>query len=1466
MKSPEKRQLALEWLAFVRDYDAAEPSPKPKLPGHEMSSGVPRQLELELMKFGIYNPEGFRTTEDLQRSRRGGKRKPRGTANNGSLNEYNNRRRAEAEGRGSEATRAELDSTPLKLKQAGPTFRLNSDVDRGYIEFSPGGDGKPRRFNIHILDGADASTLAHETFHFLANAMGDVVQDPAAPPQLKDDYQALLKWMGYENGHGQRISEQAEHRALSAKEQLTDDEKGRLKKLTAKEERAAVGWEQFLMEGKAPSEDLVGTFTRFARWLGQIYGSIKKLGDQFRGRFGEELNLTDEVRGIFNRLLATQQATDQLRARELNASEPFTAALAGMTPEQRAAYLVTQDKARQATEDELYRRLTEEDRKAQRQLVADKKKSIRAEVERQLLADPAQRALYFFGKGELPESPGNAPEGLKDENGRPYKLDRAELEQRFGKDQVEDIPATAIAKKGEATAPLDGLAALLGFDSGDAMVKSLRAAEPFRALSDAETEYRIRDELGTALVDQGPDLLEQALRASHNDQELQKLVLELRGLRKLAFPNENPRDTLLDKPRAEAVAEDLIRRKTVGDITGGKEGAAGYFLRAERTARQRAFESADKGDFNRAHGEAETALLNFMLYRKASDLRDELAKGTDKLRQSSMGGWRAVLGKADPTPALATYQDAHDAILHAIGIRGEPAASSGPAAIDAFVKSAGDNAQDVGFDVDAVKQLLAKPKRWKDLTVDEARNVLDAVTNIRHAAVETNKVLVLDRTMTRDEFVEEVQRRSEDLPEGPKVLRDKARETALQKAGRGAQWLDAVLTDTSTRIQMLTRGDKAHPLFRLFVEGYLKARNAKDELARQFLGKLTEKWEKLPKEVRDGLSDSIELEGRLQLDPDVAQLVSEDGKVTRSQLLMMALNMGNEGNKERLLGGYGWSEKQVMDVLTSELKPEEWRWVQAVWDSLEELYPHIEKLEFEETGLRPGKVKATPITLPDATTLRGGYFPARYDPRIPSLGVRQEEGAIAKYFAPSYRRSSTNQGHAKARAEHFEDVVNLDWDVVPAHVAQVLHDLAFRRYVKEAAGILIDQRMQVLLQRFLGRESALQLDPWLKAVANSQADAVPLHMATGQRIISGIRNHTAIQALGYNLPVAIGEFSHLAVAPAVGEVDAKPMANALGKSLSNWGEVRAWALEQSPELRHRADHIVEAMSHDLHKMGGVKRGGWLEGVRDHSFVFLEWADRLIATPIWVGRYDQAIGEGKSHEDAVSDADQVLQRLLPPHDIAEASPLARDRRGLGSLLMFYGYMNKMYNLQRGWVRELRLAFHDDEGFATKAGAVAKFSGKVLALSVAAGALGDLLAGRGKEQDESWGSWLARRVLAFPAYTVPFGGAIADKVFFGREASLRLSPGMAFLEKSMKTIGDLAKHPSDESTLTNALSLVGFTLNAPMRPLTTAGKFGLDAATGKVRPRGAADVAGGLVYGQHDKQAKNPGTTIQDLLSR
>jgi hypothetical protein len=159
----------------------------------------------------------------------------------------------------------------------GLSATLNED-ERGAISIGLPDKGG-RSFEIR-LSKPDPSTLAHETFHMLAEVMGDVAQ-AGKDPQLKADYDALLGFMGYES-HDQR-------------------QNGRD---AAKEERASHAWEQYLAEGKAPVPELQTVFDRFKTWLTAIYKGLQGIAAQYKSVFGKDMPaLTDEMRGVFGRML-----------------------------------------------------------------------------------------------------------------------------------------------------------------------------------------------------------------------------------------------------------------------------------------------------------------------------------------------------------------------------------------------------------------------------------------------------------------------------------------------------------------------------------------------------------------------------------------------------------------------------------------------------------------------------------------------------------------------------------------------------------------------------------------------------------------------------------------------------------------------------------------------------------------------------------------------------------------------------------------------------------------------------------------------------------------------------------------------------------------------------------------------------------------------------------------------------------
>ena len=62
-------------------------------------------------------------------------------------------------------------------------------------------------------------------------------------------------------------------------------------------EQFARGFEGYLFEGRALSIELQSLFQRFRAWIVNVYRELKNLN----------VELSDEVRGVFDRLLATNE-------------------------------------------------------------------------------------------------------------------------------------------------------------------------------------------------------------------------------------------------------------------------------------------------------------------------------------------------------------------------------------------------------------------------------------------------------------------------------------------------------------------------------------------------------------------------------------------------------------------------------------------------------------------------------------------------------------------------------------------------------------------------------------------------------------------------------------------------------------------------------------------------------------------------------------------------------------------------------------------------------------------------------------------------------------------------------------------------------------------------------------------------------------------------------------------------------
>ncbi|HQR02737.1 MAG: hypothetical protein JSR19_13690 [Proteobacteria bacterium] len=142
----------------------------------------------------------------------------------------------------------------------------------------------PETGTIALLRNADLSTFLHESGHHFLELTADLASGPDAPPAIRADFEKLLDWFG--------VKGSPDISATEVWHNLSFEEK------RSYHEQFARGFEKYLMEGEAPSTELQPLFSRFRAWLLNVYQSLS----------GLDVELTPEVRGVFDRMLASEEA------------------------------------------------------------------------------------------------------------------------------------------------------------------------------------------------------------------------------------------------------------------------------------------------------------------------------------------------------------------------------------------------------------------------------------------------------------------------------------------------------------------------------------------------------------------------------------------------------------------------------------------------------------------------------------------------------------------------------------------------------------------------------------------------------------------------------------------------------------------------------------------------------------------------------------------------------------------------------------------------------------------------------------------------------------------------------------------------------------------------------------------------------------------------------------------------------
>ena len=280
------------------------------------------------------------------------------------------------------------DTTSTAGQDDSPVHASDPIVDQTLRQFYQGSRGafSPDTNTIALLKGADLSTFLHESGHFFLSALGDLAARPDAPQQIRDDMQTAIEWMGGKD--------------------LADWQSRTLDEQRDMHEKFARGFETYLMEGKAPTQALQPLFARFRSWLINVYRNIAGLGAE----------LTPEVRAVFDRLLASDDAIRQTE--QVRGYVPLDLSKTGATEEQRADYAALSQQATQEAIDDMQARSLRDMQWAsnarskaikdlQRQHDAARS-TIRDESEKDVSAQPVEQARAFIREMSLDLNPDRA--------------------------------------------------------------------------------------------------------------------------------------------------------------------------------------------------------------------------------------------------------------------------------------------------------------------------------------------------------------------------------------------------------------------------------------------------------------------------------------------------------------------------------------------------------------------------------------------------------------------------------------------------------------------------------------------------------------------------------------------------------------------------------------------------------------------------------------------------------------------------------------------------------------------------------------------------------------------------------------------------------------------------------------------------------------------------------------------------
>lgn len=1208
---------------------------------------------------------------------------------------------------------------------------------------------------IHLFDAADQSSFIHESAHMYLTEMERMVQEEGAPKQLVEDWHTIRDWASYADGRlddykGTILEKEFAGYEVAIRKARESGDTVAIKAAEERwmQERFARAFERYIAEGKAPVKELQGPFRRFKKWLIGIYRDLRNLGKE----------PTDDVRRTMERMVASDDEIETwARIRELDAwnRKGFSGDLSGSE-----GTMIHQwaEKIKEQAKEKLLAQYEEE---ARQRDAADRQQGLEEEriaYQKQLCAE---NPIYQYENiyNNMPEARAGilAKLGYADdaEFKQALKAAGGSLEERtdqyvesIRKTYEEDMsmtPDMIRAEADEMLASTNGQMALNQLEAA-AMRRKMNGyiAECVKALrevsnvsgTDAQIAAQLRKIMGVEIdrnAAQKGVLKDSILSKNQQIKELKKQLADTKE-KDQANKKENARiikelkDSLNDVIHGLNQARDMVQGSDMAMLRLAREEMDAmkvseattwrhYEIKA-KAASHRADQYMSAGSFEQAVMEKANAQKFYAMARAAKDNADYIRRamagesGSLDMNGQEIYGIKGILkqlGRADHPVRMgphSRYFIQH--LAYNLGMtdrdgrpplddKGNPV----PLNWDYIYRdlspdyATGQNTAPKQDDLVApwIRAIVDGKDRIqydKDLTMAQFRDIneaIRAVNKVSRRDYEANTLTDTDGNVIA--ISDAAARLAKSLPHRENWDAEQERNDQNRK-GRGKEMLsDALLSLTKIETMLRNMGDDwmqfiYKPIDRASRRELTMQQEACREFARIYHMYSNTEWRKMR-------SQKLYAVGSVE-------------RFTKEQLLVMALNWGNQEGRQRVLdeaNRYVKNEAQkaneatIEDIFSRALSNKDLDFLEAVWGQLEQYWPERNKVQERLYGSGMGRVRAKPYTI-NGRKVSGGYYPIVYDPQLTTRTNEMELDDIVKTQLSGSSTMGIGMGSTKKRVKQVKNqILYKSLDVWPSAVNEAIHHICMREAVTDVYKLISHPDVEAAVQENYGMKTYAALKQWTKDCWKTDVQKTDKI----SRMLENMRRNTTFAVMAYRTSTAI--LNGLNILPMMNRIGpwniVKAMVNfGIGfyKGTPTYNRNRRFVMEHSPFMADRINTIDKDMQQKMRltmpkntSRAGQKVRIARDALNRYGYFFITETDLMCSLALWKYQYDeslrQQIDAGKTDEklmrdQALFEADQAVRDVLGSGMVKDQAELQRKNGLVAQITPFYSYCNTVMN--------------------------------------------------------------------------------------------------------------------------------------------------------------------------------------------